>query len=279
MSGRADHLRERPVGQRQDDRDGRARGPSRSTASTTCRCSSSPQFLDLCAKVDAAHREDRAGPRRPGGGLPARACPRSSESCARKRGDVTVIFLECADHAAGEPLPRDPSRASALAGRLGRGRDRERSAAARGGGAPRRPRPGHDDPQRPPAPRPRDPECGRGGAADGGEPVSFGFRYGPPPGAELLFDVRFLPNPHFEPELRPRTGEDDRGRRATSSRIERGRVADGAAARFLLDFLLPLLRRGGQGVPDDRGRLHGRASSLGGGRERAGDDAARAGAR
>jgi UPF0042 nucleotide-binding protein len=39
--------------------------------------------------------------------------------------------------------------------------------------------------------------------------VSFGYRYGVPPSAELLFDVRFLPNPHFEPALRPRTGLDD----------------------------------------------------------------------
>jgi UPF0042 nucleotide-binding protein len=38
--------------------------------------------------------------------------------------------------------------------------------------------------------------------------ISFGYRYGVPPSAELLFDVRFLPNPHFEPELRPRTGAD-----------------------------------------------------------------------
>jgi UPF0042 nucleotide-binding protein len=38
--------------------------------------------------------------------------------------------------------------------------------------------------------------------------VSFGFRWGVPPAAELLFDVRFLPNPHFEPTLRPLTGRD-----------------------------------------------------------------------
>jgi UPF0042 nucleotide-binding protein len=36
--------------------------------------------------------------------------------------------------------------------------------------------------------------------------ISFGYRYGIPPASELLFDVRFLPNPHFEPKLRPRTG-------------------------------------------------------------------------
>lgn len=38
--------------------------------------------------------------------------------------------------------------------------------------------------------------------------VSFGYRYGIPPAAELLFDVRFLRNPHFEPLLRPKTGLD-----------------------------------------------------------------------
>jgi RNase adapter protein RapZ len=38
--------------------------------------------------------------------------------------------------------------------------------------------------------------------------LSFGYRYGIPPAAELVFDVRFLPNPHFEPELRPKTGLD-----------------------------------------------------------------------
>jgi UPF0042 nucleotide-binding protein len=38
--------------------------------------------------------------------------------------------------------------------------------------------------------------------------VSFGYRYGVPPSAELVFDVRFLPNPHFEPPLRPLTGLD-----------------------------------------------------------------------
>lgn len=38
--------------------------------------------------------------------------------------------------------------------------------------------------------------------------LSFGYRYGVPPSAELLFDVRFLRNPHFEPALRPRTGLD-----------------------------------------------------------------------
>jgi UPF0042 nucleotide-binding protein len=37
---------------------------------------------------------------------------------------------------------------------------------------------------------------------------SFGFRFGTPKAAELLFDVRFLPNPYFEPSLKARTGLD-----------------------------------------------------------------------
>jgi UPF0042 nucleotide-binding protein len=38
--------------------------------------------------------------------------------------------------------------------------------------------------------------------------VSFGFRNGVPEDADLVFDVRFLPNPHFVPEFRPLTGKD-----------------------------------------------------------------------
>jgi UPF0042 nucleotide-binding protein len=38
--------------------------------------------------------------------------------------------------------------------------------------------------------------------------VSFGFRQGVPEEADLVFDVRFLPNPHFIPKFRPLTGRD-----------------------------------------------------------------------
>jgi len=38
--------------------------------------------------------------------------------------------------------------------------------------------------------------------------TSFGHKHGPPRDADLAFDVRFLPNPHYEPELRPLTGFD-----------------------------------------------------------------------
>ena len=66
---------------------------------------------------------------------------------------------------------------------------------------------------------------------------SFGFKYGPSRDADVLFDVRFLPNPHYEPDLRPLTGADPR----IVSYINR----DGALDIFyehihpLLDYLLP----------------------------------------
>src|ERR1700733_11517884 len=66
---------------------------------------------------------------------------------------------------------------------------------------------------------------------------SFGFKHGPSRDADLLFDVRFLPNPHYEPHLRPLTGRDP----AVIAFIN----ADGALDRFyehldsLLDYLLP----------------------------------------
>jgi UPF0042 nucleotide-binding protein len=68
--------------------------------------------------------------------------------------------------------------------------------------------------------------------------VSFGFRYGSPREAELLFDLRFLPNPYFEPALRDRTGADP----AVAEYV----IASGRGAQLfdrlldLLDFLLPL---------------------------------------
>jgi RNase adapter protein RapZ len=50
------------------------------------------------------------------------------------------------------------------------------------------------------------------GASPGSELVvtilSFGFKHGIPVDSDLLFDVRFLPNPHFVPALRPHTGRD-----------------------------------------------------------------------
>ncbi len=63
--------------------------------------------------------------------------------------------------------------------------------------------------------------------------VSFGFKHGVPPSIDLCFDVRFLANPHFVPELRPRTGRDPDVARF----IEEG-AATGPFYGRLLDFLL-----------------------------------------
>ncbi|HZX43281.1 MAG TPA: RNase adapter RapZ, partial [Myxococcaceae bacterium] len=50
--------------------------------------------------------------------------------------------------------------------------------------------------------------------------ISFGYRYGVPPQADLVFDLRFLPNPYFVPELKPLTGEDPRVARYVLERSE-----------------------------------------------------------
>ncbi|HHY47579.1 MAG TPA: RNase adapter RapZ [Firmicutes bacterium] len=42
--------------------------------------------------------------------------------------------------------------------------------------------------------------------------ISFGFKYGLPMDADLVFDCRFLPNPHYVDALRPLTGQDERVR-------------------------------------------------------------------
>jgi UPF0042 nucleotide-binding protein len=67
--------------------------------------------------------------------------------------------------------------------------------------------------------------------------LSFGFKHGLPPDADLVFDVRFLPNPHFVPELRPRTGRDQRIVRFLAQYPETGEFLERTVD--LLRFLLP----------------------------------------
>lgn len=68
--------------------------------------------------------------------------------------------------------------------------------------------------------------------------ISFGFRYETPRSAELLFDLRFLPNPFFEEGLRARTGRDPEVA-AFVLESERGKALF-SRLTGLLDFLLPL---------------------------------------
>ncbi|WP_456432014.1 RNase adapter RapZ [Thermosulfuriphilus sp.] len=74
--------------------------------------------------------------------------------------------------------------------------------------------------------------------------ISFGFKHGVPPEANLMFDVRFLPNPYFNPLLRPLDGRQE----AVKDFVLRCEEA----RRFLeliedfLGFLLPLYHREGK---------------------------------
>ena len=91
--------------------------------------------------------------------------------------------------------------------------------------------------------------------------VSFGFKNGPPAEADLMFDVRFLKNPHWVPALRPQTGKDPAVaayiRRQPTAR-DRDQAADVVAA---LDGAA--LRAGREELPDRRDRLHRRPASIG----------------
>ncbi|HLG16613.1 MAG TPA: RNase adapter RapZ [Blastocatellia bacterium] len=73
---------------------------------------------------------------------------------------------------------------------------------------------------------------------------SFGYRHGLPRGLDMLFDVRFLPNPHFIPELRPLTGRDREVIDFLDSKSEVEETID----RFvdLLTYLLPRFQREGK---------------------------------
>ncbi len=67
--------------------------------------------------------------------------------------------------------------------------------------------------------------------------MSFGFKHGPPREEDLAFDVRFLPNPHYVPELRPLTGLDPR----VVEYVGRDGRLEELYERLhaLLDFMLP----------------------------------------
>jgi UPF0042 nucleotide-binding protein len=68
--------------------------------------------------------------------------------------------------------------------------------------------------------------------------VTFGYKFGAPYDLDLLFDLRFLPNPHFVPDLKPLTGED--------ARVREYVLAKPSSEEFLarlMDFLAYLLPR------------------------------------
>ncbi len=74
--------------------------------------------------------------------------------------------------------------------------------------------------------------------------MSFGYRYGVPSQADLVFDVRFLPNPFFVPELKALTGRDPKVASYVLDRPETWEFIDKAAG--MLEFLLPKYQREGK---------------------------------
>jgi RNase adapter protein RapZ len=74
--------------------------------------------------------------------------------------------------------------------------------------------------------------------------VSFGYRYGVPTDADLVFDVRFLPNPHFVPRLRRFTGKDPKVRRYIRSFPQTGEFL--RRMEGLLTYLIPHYIREGK---------------------------------
>ena len=86
-------------------------------------------------------------------------------------------------------------------------------------------------------------------AGDAGRPMvitllTFGYKFGVPYDLDLLFDLRFLPNPHFVPELRPSTGEDPRVREYIMSKPDS--VEFLARLKGFIEYLLPRYRSEGK---------------------------------
>jgi RNase adapter protein RapZ len=67
--------------------------------------------------------------------------------------------------------------------------------------------------------------------------VSFGFKYGVPIDSDLVFDVRFLPNPNFVPDLKPYTGAHPAVVDYMNSHEATGKFLEHAYT--FIDFLLP----------------------------------------
>ena len=74
--------------------------------------------------------------------------------------------------------------------------------------------------------------------------TSFSYRRGVPREADLVFDVRFLTNPHYDPDLRPMTGEDEPVEVAIAADPDFDAFMDRMEA--LLELLLPRYQREGK---------------------------------
>lgn len=74
--------------------------------------------------------------------------------------------------------------------------------------------------------------------------MSFGYKYGVPPEADLMFDVRFLPNPHFVEDLKPKSGLDEEVVEYLSSHDDYNEYYDMVLSQLV--FLVPRFVREGK---------------------------------
>ena len=165
------------------------------------------------------HQQDRRGGRRPQPWLLRPTCTARSAALRARGAEPRVLFLEASDDELvrrfenvrrPHPLQGDGRLVDGIAART-------RPAARRA----RRRRPGdrHLRASTCTSCAPRSIAA----FADASEPVlratvvSFGYKYGLPVDADLVVDCRFLPNPHWIPELRPLDGSRRGGRATTCS--------------------------------------------------------------
>ena len=213
-------------------------------------------------RLEGRARVRRLRPARGGGVLRARS-PRCSTSSTADGVVNRVLFLAGRRADAAHPLQGDPPAPSAGAARQRGRRHPARGGAARADPRARRLHHRHDGAERRPMLR-------RKVASEmlaPGEPgklavsfVSFGHKHGPPRDADLAFDVRFLPNPHYEADLRPLTGFDQPDRRVRRPR----RAPRGVLRARAAPARVPAapVRGRGQVAPRRRRRLHGRPAPL-----------------
>ena len=76
--------------------------------------------------------------------------------------------------------------------------------------------------------------------------VSFGFKYGPVSDADLVFDIRCLPNPFYEEDLRYKSGLDNEVRKYIFSHDEARKMLE--KLTDLIDFLVPLYIKEGKSL-------------------------------
>jgi UPF0042 nucleotide-binding protein len=76
------------------------------------------------------------------------------------------------------------------------------------------------------------------------EIITFGFKYGIPTQLDLLFDVRFLPNPHYIDELKKLNGKDERVKEFVLNSDETKKFME--KLKEMLDFLIPSYEKEGK---------------------------------